>query len=264
MLSSCHFVVIWGKSPEGLRTLALSEDDKASGPRLRSGGVPGRKRKTEAFRFRAASYYYAIAHEAELEFGPPITPAGLRDLFLEEVGGKKSTVWYEYRAGRNMPERGTYKVKDTRLSGAIDARFPRTIAWRDHPIWTLIDRVELTEKNIHALMLDLPIAVSIMLIVKLGDKGYSRCYSNPRLEVGSLVSRGTIDDFAGVIALIREAELRQELDRYEIAQAGMLQMFPVLYRTPAIRPLAADLESYLRETFKYMWYIIPGLYAERP
>ncbi len=113
-------------------------------------------------------------------------------------------------------------------------------------------------------MLDLPIAVSIMLIVKLGDKGYSRCYSNPRLEVGSLVSRGTIDDFAGVIALIREAELRQELDRYEIAQAGMLQMFPVLYRTPAIRPLAADLESYLRETFKYMWYIIPGLYAERP
>lgn len=224
----------------------------------------GRKQlKTPAFRFRAMAYYLAIACEAELELGHPPSAADLSHLFAGHTSGSDSKIWSEYKAGRSMPARGSYRKADAGLARAIEQRYPRTSTVRDHPLWTLIDRIELDLPAIHDLIMQLPEEVSRLLMRRDGFE-FKRWYSNPLLEAPTLVAGESIDDLAAVIALVREANLKDDMSRSEQALYGMIQLLPVLRRTPYIAPFAEELEQYLRSTFKRHWVLSFYLGGDHP
>ena len=201
---------------------------------------------------------------AEAELGKPVTYRELNELFADHVDGPTSKIWYTYKAGHSLPSQGSNKKPNANLAGAIELRWPNAVRFRDHVFWTLIDRILLTEENIHALMLELGDGTRPVLMGVMSTGDYFRWLADPVTETEALTKNSRFDDLAALVALLREAEMRQELARYNVVKAALLATLPILEKTPIIKPFAADLIKYILVTFKHYWLLTDGHYAHKP
>lgn len=225
----------------------------------------GHPQKTLCDAFRSAAFYYATALEAHLEFGCEITPAFLHRLFAPKAAEiKGGGNWYRYRDGQSLPGRGTYKEEDTDLVRTVGKRYPNVPGWLTNPLFTFADTRELTIPQIHAWMLALEPSVQELLIDQWDENVYARKFGSPELVVEDLVGLGTLEALAGVIALIREAHLYQQLNGHTVFYEGMCELLYCLEKDPVTASFALEFEWYVKKVFKHMWALIPGLYYEHP
>lgn len=232
----------------------------------------GRPGKTSVFPFRMQAHYYAIQHYASIALGRPgrpVTTAELTKMFAEFVS-EGSKVWYSFKAGASQLGPGRYGGEGD-LGDVVEARYPEALPWRDHLLWSALEYVELTERRIHALMWKLPITVRCTLMQSIGDVGVQRYLSRPDFEARTIVEHRSLDALVAAVLLVREAELRQEEDRWQCAKQAMIDLLPTLRANPvtgqvnfAIAPFADDVVDYIMHTFSALWVIIPGFYSGEP
>ncbi len=226
---------------------------------------PGHPQNTLCDAFRSSAFYYATALEAFLEFGCDINPAFLHRLFapgsIKAIG---TSPWYRYRNGESLPGPGTYKIKGFNLVEAVGKRYPGVPIWLKKPLFAFSDTRELTIPQIHAWMLRLEPPVGEILISQLDENTICRWYRGPSLLTEELLEIGTLEALAGLIGLIREAHLLQHFDAHKIFYEGMCKLLPIVEKDPVMSALSAEFSWHLKELFKEMWVLIPGLYYENP
>ena len=88
-------------------------------------------------------------------------------------------------------------------------------------MWPLASEKALAISDVHGYMLDLPNGISDLLMHRTASGRYYR-FPTPRLtEVEWLSAKSHLGAFMGLIALIREAELDQDLGIYMAANGAL-------------------------------------------
>lgn len=167
------------------------------------------------------------ALEFEAEHGRPPKLVELNRLFpASAAGAQRSGVWNEIAKGAHLPR--TVAAPQGLLMRKLTEVYPKAAASFTWPIWSLSSWKPLSLPEIHALMLRLPEGIRQMLIGSYSNGRYLRYPTDPRHEVGFMVQERSLGGITALIALMREAELRQDAPTHGEAYYSMLQHLPVL------------------------------------
>lgn len=221
-----------------------------------------RPKKTPCEFFLAKLLYHATAEQFTLETGEAATAAALNRRFPQQTVRTEGGPWNRYRSGERLTRSAVQG--EAPLIKAVAAAYPSVMVWLRKPLWTLADLVQLSLPEVHGLMFDMPEELTVGMVGRVGSGDYIRWDSNTADLVEALLKHNTIDALGGAVALLREADLLQHGGAHAAAYEGMCSLSATLHDHAATRPFADEFAEYLRRSFKHMWWIAPGVYAERP
>ncbi len=200
------------------------------------------------------AYYYAIAIATAAGSGStaPATPAALTRIFADFTG-LKSQVWYTFRKG-TMPGAGSYrKPSSRRLADVLAERFPGALGMRDHPLWQLIDKTPIDLATVQAHVVRL---MSPSRREQRFDPDWflgCRCLDSPLDDLKRVILLPSVDGCAALVALLLEAQLLREVDRYRQIRPLLPGCLLELYEDPVLQPLAPRLSAHVLGIFKEGW-----------
>jgi len=231
------------------------------------GGIGGAKRKsnrcvdTDPFRARTLYALAALWYEAGLGIKP--RPVDLNRAFPATPGNpQKSGVWNRLRRGQTLPRRAGAPQGALMLS-LMDAA-PKVAQSYDWPIWRLASSQPLERHEIHGLMLGLPAGIEHMLVGRCPGDRFLRWPTHRALEVLWMSREHSLGGLSALVALMREAELDQDVLTFVEARAEMIRMLSVLAAALGSAVLGDEFAQFLKGRFATMVHIVPGAYQGHP
>jgi len=218
----------------------------------------GRRKKTAAYALRCKAYYFAIEASLHKASGNKPSPADINRIF---GGAPDSKNWYSYRAGKAMPEGGSYKRCAPCLRQAIDTRIPSAPIWRDHGLFRTADPVYMDEREVHRTMYALSSDVSREFFAELSG-GVKRLYRKPDLEAGHLIACRSIDALAAAICLFRESLLRDNHDSEGRSLRAIQMLLPLIDSHDVLGRFAGDLKSFIGQALPIIYRFRSGVYVD--
>ena len=187
----------------------------------------------------------------------------LNELFPASAArSPKSAAWSNMSKGLQLPRK--VAAPQALLMRTLTEVYPKAAASYSWPIWALSSSTALTLPQIHGLMLRLPDGIRHMLIGSYINGRYLRFPTDPRHEVGFMVREKSLGGISALIALMREAELKQDPLTHSDAYDAMLPHLPVLNEAFGSAELGHEFASFLRTRFATMDFIVPGAYELMP
>lgn len=212
---------------------------------------------------RAQVLYHLTAAEFEEEHGYAPLFVELNRLFPASAAGpQKSGVWNEIAKGHQLPR--NVAAPQALLMRKLSAVYPKAAASYSWPIWALSSWSALTLPQVHGLMLKLPEGIRQMLIGSYRNGRYLRFPTDPRHEVSFMAREKSLDGVTALIALMREAELKQDPLTHGDAYDAMLPHLPVLDAAFGSADLGQGFAAFLKQRFASMEFIVPGAYEAAP
>lgn len=176
-----------------------------------------RKMRVQAW-FRAVSLASKLTpRELEKQFGEPKSN--------EKV--KRSCVWDKYRRGEVVPRSGQRPDGALNLVDRVEAAYPGTAKWLNLALWRLLDGATLELSEIKKGYDNLP-NVLRSAFVKPDQSASQNKFWRRSVDVKrvceQLVCLGTIESLTALLLMLREAELVQNQNTYDICVRHCLEL----------------------------------------
>jgi hypothetical protein len=230
-------------------------------------GVSIRRRKArwhpDTDPLRARVLYQLAADGYEGRYGRRPVPRDLGKEFpASSAGARPWSTWNRLFRGKGLPRKlsAPQSVLMTKLV-QVDLRAAQSVDWA---LWPLSSKEPLTISEVHAYMLDLPDGVGHMLIRRMPTGRYLRSPVHRLSEIEFLLNEQNLGGFMGLVALLREAELDQDLGIYMIANGALRLRMCVLRRELNNSKVAEDVCTFLEARFSEMHYFFRGAYECHP
>lgn len=197
------------------------------------------------------------------EYGKKPTFADLNRLFPPSAAGSlKSETWSRLSRGDGLPRHAA--TPQALLMRKLMEVYPSAAASYYWPIWRLSSSRELTLPEVHGLMLQLPVGFRHMLFGSYPNGRFQRYQTDPRDEVGFMARENSLGGVSALIALMREAELKQDPLTHAEAYHTMLPHLTVLDQAFGSSTLGQKFADFLKKRFETMEFIVPGAYESVP
>lgn len=156
-----------------------------------------------------------------------------------------------YAEGKLTPKRGKRKCGGLKLVERIEAHYPGTARWLLHPFWDLLKPDNYSLGKLHSLMLGIDSKLSRFFFIDMDhlDGLYVRNYNIQPKVIRSLWKHPSLDTFALLLGLLREAEIKADMPSHHCACSSMLRMFPEIAELQPIKPIAGELFDYIENSF---------------
>lgn len=178
------------------------------------------------------------------------------------AGPQKSDPWNSIARGDQLPRPA--ETPQGVLMRKLTAVYPSAAASYNWPIWPLSSWSPLSLPKVHGLMLRLPLEFSHRLIGTFPNGRCARYPTDPRDEVAFFARKQSLGAVTALIALMREAELKQDPLTHAEAYYTMLPLLPALDSAFGDADLGQRFAAYLKERFQSMEFILPGAYHSDP
>lgn len=221
---------------------------------------PKNPRKTLADTLSAIAWSNAVAIDSGL------SPYQIEVRFMPEcvkrVDGQliRPRLMDRYAKGELTPKLGKQKCGGLQLVNKIDSSYRGTARWLRHPLWDLMQPKDYSLSELHGLMLKLEGKLARFFFVDLGrsEGAYVRNYNVQPKVVRNLWKHASLDTFALLLGLLREAEIRTDMPSHHCSCHAMLRMLPEIAKLSPIKPIAGRIFDYLEHRFFKVIYTDPG------
>lgn len=177
---------------------------------------------------------------------------------VERVGGQlvRPHLIDRYATGLLTPKLGKQKCGGSDLVFRIEAKFEGTARWLFHPLWSLMQPKEYTLNELHTCMADL----NGLFFNKFfsNNEALIRNYFAEPSDVRKIAEEDkTLDAFAFLLGILREAEIRADMQNHNCARVGMRTLLPYIAAIPQMEPVIGRLFDYIENTYFNVIYTIP-------
>lgn len=164
-----------------------------------------------------------------------------------------------YVRGELSPKNDGSRCGGAKLVARIDSTFPGTAKWLYLPLWELMQSKAYSLEEMHQIMarVEAPFYYKFFSRADCPERVYVRSFGGDIKEIRKVSRYNTLDAFAFLLGLAREAEHTLDVRVHFNACKGMREMFPVIARMPEIKPVAGRLFDYLEEAYFGVIYSIP-------
>ncbi len=236
------------------------------GPAGKEAARPARKRRprwlpdTDPFRGRVL--YYLAAKGYKERYGRTPKPRDLNHEYPASGGGAKTYgAWNRLAKGKSLPRAAS--APQGVLMKKLSEMDPAAAASYSWSIWRLASSAPLTLQGVHALMLALPPGIAHQLIGRFRNGRCLRWPTDRLTELEWLIDENSLDGIAGLVALMREAELLQHEALYDSCYGAMCWLLPVLDSWLG-QTLAGEFAAFLKSRFRSMAHIVANAYETEP
>lgn len=183
------------------------------------------------------------------------------NLFISELqqqfsdlneGNNHSCIWYKYSKGTTVPRIGENPKGKLYLANRVDKAYPGTMEWLTSPVWRLADDAPMTMSEIRTIFENMPYLFnSIFIEAKHKIKGvFWRRQVELELCLNTLSNLDTLDAFIALLAMLKEAEIKQDQETHEIVFEEVFKYEEKLQRYPALENTCIGLFQYLDMRYK--------------
>lgn len=180
---------------------------------------------------------------------------------IQRSGGEliRPRLMDRYSNGKLTPKRGGQKCGGLDLVFRIESQFNGTARWLLHPLWDLMQPKYILLADLHRHMLLLNGLFIGKFFSNNDDDGTRvRNYFAEPADIKAISNtEKTLDAFAFLLGILREAEIRADMQNHYCARDGMLKLFPNIAALPPIEPVAGRLFDYIESSYFNVIYIIP-------
>lgn len=172
-------------------------------------------------------------------------------------GPYRSCLWQRYRQGLVVPSSGPRPKGTGHMVQRVEQRYPGTAKWLTSPLWRAADRAPLAMADVRRAYAALPPYLRSVFIED-GDDESSVFWRRPVdfEDACDLLFRDrSVDAFAAVLVMVKEAETIQNQDQHQFLLALAATYFTLLADDPVVGDLLqGELDVYLSARWRAVRY----------
>lgn len=221
----------------------------------------GRPKKSTADRLSTMVWAEAVKIQSK-----GMTPYKLEVTFMpEECVPKRDcrvvrpSLMDRYAKGELSPKNFDSRCGGTKLVERIDSTFAGTAKWLYLPLWELMQPKAYSLEEMHQIMAGIEGGFYYKFFSRYDwpERVYVRNFEVDIKEIRKVSRHNTLDAFAFLLGLVREAEYTLDVRVHFNACIGMSELFPSVARMPEIKPVAGQLFDYLEGAYFRVIYTVP-------
>lgn len=209
----------------------------------------------------------AIAWSTAVRLESGLDHREIETLFMPEcvkrINGKLSRprLSDRYATGVLTPKLGKPKCGGLQFVDRVDTCYQGTAKWLHHPLWELLQPKIYSLGELHMIMarLEGKIVRGLFFVENdLTNKTLVRNYNVEPKVIRKLWKHSSLDNFALLLGLLREAEIRTDMPSHHCACQAMLLMLPQIAKLNPIESIAGLLFDDLQQRFFNVIYTDPS------
>jgi hypothetical protein len=171
---------------------------------------------------------------------------------------KTPQLFVKYIKGDSAPVQKGSRCGGVCFVDRIEARYPNTKCWLSCPLWQLIYEDKLTLPGIWQIMLSCNIKNLNDFFIPTANNDLVRTGIVTRDKLLALEnSKSTLDALTFLIGLIKEAEIRLDVQLHKMSVSRIIALIPRLSEEPVLKEFAGALFDFLEIKFFRVSYALP-------
>lgn len=171
---------------------------------------------------------------------------------------KTPQLFPKYIKGASAPIQKGSRCGGVGFVDRIEAKYPNTKWWLSYPLWQLIYEDKLTLPEIWQMMLSCKIKNLEDFFIPTANNGLVRTGVVTRDKLITLEnSKSALDAFTFLIGLIKEAEIRLDVQLHKMSVSRIIALIPRLSEEPVVKEFAGALFDFLEIKFFRVSYGLP-------
>lgn len=194
-----------------------------------------------------------------------MTPKRIEITFMPEcvkwVGGQldRPRLMDRYSSGATTIKGTNSRCGGVGLVERVEAVYPGTAIWFQHPLWNFLQPKPLAMEDIHRWMLQLQGKfVRRFFSENDNDGALVRNYFTIPADVKDIArNEQSLDAFTFLVGIVQESEIRVDMQNHYCACIGMRKLFPIIAELPQMTSISGRLFDYIEARFFKVIYRIP-------
>lgn len=159
--------------------------------------------------------------------------------------GKRPGLWGKYRDGEVCPKFKPDKNGCLSIVERVEERFPGTAQWMTMPFWDALNSAPMEMSDLKRLYQSLSQHIRLLIVAEPSDKRktFWRKPVEPKTLFSQLSKLNDLDAATAILALIKEAETKQDQQMHRLGIACWEKYLEKLQHHPVLSPIIEDIDD---------------------